>query len=302
MMALELSDVIELHKGAYKYIEEQFPAKLYSILDIVCSVHGAFKQIARNHIRTCGCTECGKIKSSLSRTLGKDNYLERVNTIHSHKYTYDLSMYKNTQSTITIICKEHGMFTQKANKHLQGQGCMQCYTGTKKHTKDTFIALAMETHGELYDYSLVEYLGSKIPVSIICKQHGVFIQEPRVHLFGSGCQICGIDKKSFVGRYRDERPVTLYIVYLADLKIWKIGVTSRTIQERMVKISKEYTILLSNTFDTPSIAYATERVLLNMTKESGGILMKIPGYTEMRSSNPLDNSEVLQYLEEINKC
>lgn len=298
---ITLQDVLLIHKDLYQYRHEQFPISNYGILDIVCSIHGAFTQIARNHLRTCGCPECGKIKSALSRTVDAPTFLLRAHTVHKEKYTYDLVGYVNLQSTIKIICPEHGAFTQKATKHVNGQGCPQCYLESKKYTHAEFISLANEKHGDTYDYSLVEYKGSTMPISIICREHGIFLQEPRLHLSGAGCQVCGITKRSFGGRYRDNRPVILYIVYLADLQLWKIGVTNRSIPERMAKVSRKYEVLLSIVFTTASDAYIAERVLLNMTKESGNICLAIPGYTEIRSVNPLDTFGVRSYIDGILK-
>jgi hypothetical protein len=36
--------------------------------------------------------------------------------------------------------------------------------------------------GSEYDYSLVEYNGSKVKVKIICKVHGIFEQSPNNHI------------------------------------------------------------------------------------------------------------------------
>lgn len=35
-----------------------------------------------------------------------------------------------------------------------------------------FIEKAREIHGDKYDYSKVEYINNKTPVTIICKVHG----------------------------------------------------------------------------------------------------------------------------------
>jgi len=52
---------------------------------------------------------------------------------------------------------------------------------------ERFIA----THGDRYDYSLVEYNGMRQKVKIICKEHGIFEQIPYDHYSGHGCSICG---------------------------------------------------------------------------------------------------------------
>ena len=46
-------------------------------------------------------------------------------------------------------------------------------------------------HGNKYDYSLVEYITNKVPVTIICSVHGEFKQKPNSHLLGKGCKKCG---------------------------------------------------------------------------------------------------------------
>jgi len=58
-------------------------------------------------------------------------------------------------------------------------------------TTEEFISRARRVHGNKYDYALVEYSVTDIPVKIICREHGEFEQMPNVHLRGHGCQTCG---------------------------------------------------------------------------------------------------------------
>ncbi len=58
-------------------------------------------------------------------------------------------------------------------------------------TTEEFISRARRVHGNKYDYALVEYSGSYIPVKIICPEHGEFEQKPNSHLDGHGCKTCG---------------------------------------------------------------------------------------------------------------
>ncbi len=58
-------------------------------------------------------------------------------------------------------------------------------------TTEEFISRARRVHGNRYDYALVEYSGTHIPVKIICREHGEFEQKPNIHLIGHGCQTCG---------------------------------------------------------------------------------------------------------------
>lgn len=60
-----------------------------------------------------------------------------------------------------------------------------------RKTKEQFIADSVAVHGESYDYSMVEYVNSKVKVEIICREHGGFMQAPNKHLCNRGCPKCG---------------------------------------------------------------------------------------------------------------
>ncbi len=64
-----------------------------------------------------------------------------------------------------------------------------------KLTQEQFIEKAKAIHGDRYDYSKVEYINGKIKIKISCSKHGIFIQQPEHHLYGSGCQKCAIERK-----------------------------------------------------------------------------------------------------------
>jgi hypothetical protein len=57
-------------------------------------------------------------------------------------------------------------------------------------TNEEFIRRAKDVYGDRYDYSHVEYIGSKYKVKIKCKDHGIFYQAPADHLSGHGCLKC----------------------------------------------------------------------------------------------------------------
>jgi hypothetical protein len=72
----------------------------------------------------------------------------------------------------------------------------------KQMTRDDFIAKSRQVHGDRYDYSNVKYTNNRIPVEIICPQHGSFWQTPHDHLGhkGHGCPICANEQRSKVQR------------------------------------------------------------------------------------------------------
>jgi very-short-patch-repair endonuclease len=57
-----------------------------------------------------------------------------------------------------------------------------------------FTKRSIEVHGNLYDYSFVDYKSIKDRVDIICKKHGIFSQIASDHLRGSGCPKCNTSK------------------------------------------------------------------------------------------------------------
>lgn len=65
---------------------------------------------------------------------------------------------------------------------------------SKKLTTDCFIKRAKEVHGDVYDYSKVNYVNNHTKVCIMCPVHGEFWQRPNDHLNGYGCNKCGIIK------------------------------------------------------------------------------------------------------------
>ena len=59
-----------------------------------------------------------------------------------------------------------------------------------------FINKSKEVHGDKYDYSKVVYENNLKEVLIICKKHGEFLQLPKTHKIGSGCNSCGLLKRA----------------------------------------------------------------------------------------------------------
>ena len=120
-----------------------------------------------------------------------EEFVQKVVLIHGEgKYDYSKVIYKNNKSKVTIICPEHGEFLQSPNKHLKGQGCPKCKEDEKRSSTEQFIRKAILIHGDLYDYSKVDYKHSQSKVIIICPIHGEFNQTPNNHLKGQGCPKC----------------------------------------------------------------------------------------------------------------
>ncbi len=133
----------------------------------------------------------------MSKKLLLNEVLEKFEKIHGDKYDYSLiKEYTNNRTPIPIICKKHGVFYQRPDKHFRGQGCPLC-NKTYKLTNESFIEKAKSVHGDKYDYSKINYKNNDTKVCIVCPIHGEFWQSPHMHLFGQGCPKCyGNERKT----------------------------------------------------------------------------------------------------------
>lgn len=131
----------------------------------------------------------------MSKKLTTDLFIEKAIVKHGNKYDYSKVKYKDNKTKVEIICPKHGSFWQTPKKHLYGQGCPKCKTEgfrlRRLSNTKRFSELASQRHNNKYNYSLVEYVDQFTKVKIICPEHGVFTQEPRAHIRGQGCPVCG---------------------------------------------------------------------------------------------------------------
>lgn len=125
----------------------------------------------------------------------KDQWVVQAKNKHGDLYDYTLVEYVDHKTPVMILCKQHGEFLQKPYVHtLNGSGCSKCYRermyGRYNLSTETFINKARNKHGDLYDYSEVDYINNKTKVTILCPSHGKFAQSPASHLRGTRCPLC----------------------------------------------------------------------------------------------------------------
>lgn len=87
-------------------------------------------------------------------------------------------------------------------------------------TKEEFIIKCKEKHGDIYEYSKVNYINNQTKVEIICKIHGSFYLAPGKHLQGRKCQICSgknLNTVEFVNR-ANKKHKNKYDYSLVDYK------------------------------------------------------------------------------------
>lgn len=116
------------HKFAYDF--EGYCNTTRSLIKITCPHHGSFYNTVHNHlISGTGCPKCGLEQRNKSKTRNYDVVIKQLQEKHNYLYEYpeyNRGSYYNKKSIIDIICKSHGLFKKKTQKHLGGQGCFQC--------------------------------------------------------------------------------------------------------------------------------------------------------------------------------
>lgn len=121
-------------------------------------------------------------------------FIQKAKWRHGDRYDYSITKYVDGNTPTKIMCKNHGVFEQAPKSHCSGAGCRFCYyeraSSRRRDTTEGFIEKATSVHGDRYDYSRTEYSKSSAKLSIICRAHGVFVQQANSHLNGRGCPTC----------------------------------------------------------------------------------------------------------------
>ena len=221
-----------VHGNRYDYSEVKYVNNKVKI-KIICGLHGLFEQRPSSHLRGAGCPTCSLKQRSDKATNNRSNtaeFIQKAEKVHNKFYNYSKTKYIKALAKVQIVCPIHGIFEQKANAHLNGQGCPKCRGGVRLTTA-VFVENATKIHNSKFDYSLVEYVNSLSKVKIICPIHGVFEQTPHDHLSGRGCSNCGA-----VGFKYNLPGLLYYMIFKHNNEYYfKIGITNRTIKKRFVK-------------------------------------------------------------------
>jgi hypothetical protein len=115
----------KVHGDNYDYSIVKFVNSKTKI-KIICPKHGIFEQFTNNHLCGNGCPICNGNKQKTSQ-----NFIFESNKKHGNKYDYSLVNYINNYTKIKIICPKHGIFEQKPNHHIAGNGCSICKIKSK---------------------------------------------------------------------------------------------------------------------------------------------------------------------------
>lgn len=114
----------EIHNNFYDYSETNY-INSDNKIKIICKKHGGFYQNPKIHLLKAGCPKCAIENRSKKRVTTQEDFISKCKNKHGNKYDYSLVNYKNSKTSIKIICPTHGIFTQVAITHLK-KGCYYC--------------------------------------------------------------------------------------------------------------------------------------------------------------------------------
>lgn len=133
----------QLHNNKYDYSKVEYVNSRTKV-KIICPEHGEFEQLPSSHLQGNGCPKCARewtdthkenhcISSRQSRGMTTEQWIARAKQVHGDKYDYSLTVYVNQRTNVKIICPIHGLFEQKADSHIQGNGCRLCGLESDNH-------------------------------------------------------------------------------------------------------------------------------------------------------------------------
>lgn len=129
--------------------------------------------------------------------LNQEVVIRNFIKIHGNKYSYDKFVFTKSVEKSVVTCKDHGDFEVSYSNHahkVNPRGCPTCgeISRASKRTKpfSYYLHKFLEVHGDKYSYVESSFINSTKKMSVVCKNHGIFLQSPEKHIAGKGCPAC----------------------------------------------------------------------------------------------------------------
>jgi protein-arginine kinase activator protein McsA len=196
----------QIHGDKYDYSLTNY-TDYKTPVTILCKIHSTFFQTPTSHLcKKRGCQTCANIGNGYQRRKTKELFIIDAQYKFGNSFDYSKVIYNTQKDEVIIICNKcNKEFKQKPVNHLSGGGwCLLCFelqrgVSQKSNTED-FIVKSKQIHGDLYDYSKVEYVNSNTFVKIVCNIHNEYLQRPTDHIKGHGCKYCCYENNRVIGK------------------------------------------------------------------------------------------------------
>lgn len=300
-----IEKAIKVHGNKYDYSNVEY-ITCYDNVEIICKEHGVFNITPTSHInKGTGCPVCRKLVYTI-----KNAEVYRHKIIKKFNSKFKLPNEVNSISDkILCNCPVHGEFTSSfENLYRSKYGCEKCgieaRTESITYTTEEYISRANEVHKNRYTYDNVEYTHNKTKISITCRLHGDFKQNPAGHLSGYGCKYCSSYGK---GRTRTDIPCTLYYFNIVGTDFYKVGITALSIEKRYRtnKDRDKMVLVFTKEYPLGELAYQVEQNIIRGNPESiyKGPKLLSSGNTEIFTKDVFNGNyeEIHKYEKEINE-
>lgn len=141
--------------------------------------------------------------------LTREIVIEQFKEVHGDEFDYSNVVYINTNTPVEVRCKKHNfIFTPTPKNHKNGAKCTICGREAQmqkaRKSNEQFEKDIIEKYGDIYDFSLVEYINTKTPVKLIHKEFGLVEVRPDtllsqfVYIHKSKKKTKSNDKETFI--------------------------------------------------------------------------------------------------------
>ena len=154
---------IELFNSVHS---EKYDYSLFSHFDgwhkkikIICKKHphNPFPQTpAAHYYLQNNCPKCAAKERGYKSRDSLSDWIRKARIVHGDLYDYSQTKYTSERDDLDILCKKHGVFSQRAGHHTDGSHCPKCFREKQAETLTMkyrdFLERAIELHGDKYQY------------------------------------------------------------------------------------------------------------------------------------------------------
>ena len=170
-----------IHGDKYDYSKTIYVKSAQKVL-IRCNKCGNyFEQTANAHLMGHGCNYCAQVERNKGNILNTEEFIRRARILYGDRFDYAKVEYKNINTPVEIICREHGSFFTIPGNHLNGRpGCPKCKCD-KARAKRTRI-------GDYDGFSKSGGVCKRTWENLLLRCYGE--SEQKRHPTYAGCSVC----------------------------------------------------------------------------------------------------------------
>lgn len=106
--------------------------------------------------------------------LSREQYIGRAIAVHGRMYDYDDLVYSGMVKPVTVVCKEHGPFTLRADTHVNSRkGCPRCAPtrGCMVYVAEAVggVKVGVTSHRRAEDRLVLDFYEDEFTVLMDCK-------------------------------------------------------------------------------------------------------------------------------------